>query len=138
MFTCEIPIRFNDVDHARIVYYPHFFHFCHIAMEEFFARDVGVAYHDLIDRDGIGLPTVHLEGDFAAPVTFGQTLRMGVELLRMGNTSMTLQFTATRTGDEVVVFRGSVTMVAVNMSDFKPMRMPDHYRAAIEKLRPAS
>jgi acyl-CoA thioesterase FadM len=28
-------------------------------------------------------------------------------------------------------------MVAVRMSDFKPMRLPENYRAAIETLRPA-
>jgi 4-hydroxybenzoyl-CoA thioesterase len=91
----------------------------------------------LIDRDGIGLPTVHVEGDFAAPVTFGQTLRMAIELVRMGNTSMTFRFTGTTVGDEVVAYRGEGTMVAVRMSDFKPMRLPENYRAAIETLRPA-
>ena len=135
MFTCDIPIRFNDVDQARIVYYPHFFHFCHVAMEELFARVVGVPYHELIDRDGITLPTVHVDGDFSAPVTFGQTLRIGVELERMGETSMTFRFTAARTTDDTVVFRGAVTMVCVRMRDFTPVRLPEPYRAALETLR---
>ena len=46
MFTCEIPVRFGDVDHARIVYYPRFFHFCHVAMEEAFRDALGISYPD--------------------------------------------------------------------------------------------
>ena len=43
-----IPIRFGHVDQARIVYYPHLFHYCHVAMEETFGAAVGITYADLL------------------------------------------------------------------------------------------
>ena len=35
--ACE-KVRFSDVDNAGIVYYPRFFHYCHVAREEFFTE----------------------------------------------------------------------------------------------------
>src|SRR5687768_13915753 len=92
MFACEIPVRFGDVDHARIVYYPHFFHFCHVAMEELFAKAVGVPYHEVIGRERLGYPTVHIETDFEKTVGFGETLRMEVSVLRIGKSSVDFRF----------------------------------------------
>ena len=33
-FVYATPVRFADVDHAGIVYYPRFFHLFHLAFEE--------------------------------------------------------------------------------------------------------
>ena len=50
-FSHTFPVRFADVDHAGIVYYPRFFHYFHAAFEEFFRRRMGGrAYVDLLDR----------------------------------------------------------------------------------------
>ena len=37
-FEFATPVRFADVDHAGIVYYPRFFHYFHMAFEELFRR----------------------------------------------------------------------------------------------------
>lgn len=36
-FSTRITVRFGDADPAGLVYYPVLFHYCHAAMEEFFA-----------------------------------------------------------------------------------------------------
>ena len=73
MFTCEIPVHFGHVDQARIVYYPHFFHFCHVAMEEMFRAVVGIAYRDVLEKDRLGFPAVHIETDFQTSIGYGET-----------------------------------------------------------------
>ena len=35
-FIARIPVRFGDVDYARIVYYPRLLHLLHVAFEELF------------------------------------------------------------------------------------------------------
>src|SRR5262249_13069736 len=51
-FTYATPVRFADVDHAGIVYYPRFFHMFHVAFEELWRQRLGArAYSELIDRD---------------------------------------------------------------------------------------
>ena len=53
-FRSKLRIRFGDIDRAGIVYYPRFMHYFHVAMEEFFAAKLGVAYHKVIDEHRIG------------------------------------------------------------------------------------
>jgi hypothetical protein len=60
-FRSKLKIRFGDIDRAGIVYYPRFMHYFHVALEEFFAAELGIEYHTVVDTHRIGLPTVHLE-----------------------------------------------------------------------------
>jgi 4-hydroxybenzoyl-CoA thioesterase len=135
MFTCEIPVRFGDVDHARIVYYPRFFHFCHVAMEEAFAKVVGLPYHELIGRERLGFPAVHVETDFEATVGFGEVLRMAVVVESVGRTSVRWRFEGTRSSDAVLAFRATITTVCVDMDRFSPVPVPERYREALSLLR---
>jgi 4-hydroxybenzoyl-CoA thioesterase len=139
MFTCEIPVRFGDVDHARIVYYPRFFHFCHVAMEEAFAGVVGLPYHELIGRERLGFPAVRVETDFENTVGFGEVLKMGVVVEAVGNTSVRWRFEGRRSSDAVLAFRARITTVCVDMDRFSPVPVPERYRTALARLsdRPA-
>ena len=48
-FVFSTPVRFADVDHAGIVYYPRFFHYFHLAFEELFRSRMGPrAYVELL------------------------------------------------------------------------------------------
>ena len=40
-FVFALPVRFADVDHAGIVYYPRFFHYFHVAFEELWRARIG-------------------------------------------------------------------------------------------------
>jgi 4-hydroxybenzoyl-CoA thioesterase len=134
MFTCEIPVRFGDVDHARIVYYPRFFHFCHVAMEEAFAGVVGLPYHELIGKERLGFPAVRVETDFENTVGFGETLRMGVVVEAIGRTSVRWRFEGRRSSDGVLAFRARITTVCVDMDRFAPVPVPERFREALGRL----
>jgi 4-hydroxybenzoyl-CoA thioesterase len=43
-FSAEFSVRFGEIDQARVVYYPRFFHYFHQTFEEWFARALGVSY----------------------------------------------------------------------------------------------
>ena len=134
MFTCEIPIRFGDVDHAKIVYYPRFFHYCHVAMEEMFAKVVGVPYHDVIVRDRVGFPVVNIQSEFLTTLGFGETLRMLVGVERIGKSSVVFHYEGYRASDGEKAFTASITTVSVDMDRFEPIPVPPRYRAALERL----
>ena len=55
-FRTELPLRFGDVDLARIMYFPHIINYLHIAMEEFTQEALGVSYYSLINDEGFGFP----------------------------------------------------------------------------------
>lgn len=131
----EVPVRFGHVDQARIVYYPHLFHFGHVAMEQTFAEALGLSYADLIQRDRRGFPAVRIETDFLDTVGFGETLRIAVSVTKVGTTSVTWRFDATRASDGQAAFRTTVVTVCVDMDTFRPVPVPEALRAKLERLR---
>ena len=48
-YATELKVRFGDIDHAGIVYYPRISHYCHVAFEEFFSDRIGIPYHSVLD-----------------------------------------------------------------------------------------
>jgi 4-hydroxybenzoyl-CoA thioesterase len=138
MLSVDIPVRFGDVDQAKIVYYPRFFHYCHVAMEEAFRIAGGIAYRDVLEKDRLGFPAVHLEADFDDTVGYGETLRMDVVVEKVGRTSVTWRFTGVRASDGAPALRARVVTVAVDMDRWKPVDVPAKYRAILEKLGPAA
>jgi YbgC/YbaW family acyl-CoA thioester hydrolase len=131
----EIPVRFGHVDQAKIVYYPHLYHFGHEAMEETFRAAVGISYPDLIAKERLGFPAVHLESDFLETVGYGETLRVAVSVVKVGTTSVTWRFEGARASDGTVAFRTTVTTVCVDMDRFRPVPVPPKIRAGLERLR---
>ncbi len=137
-FTFRLPVRYGSIDYARIVYYPQFLHFCHIAMEEMFAAVVGVTYPDALQVEKVGYPTVKSEAEFAKPVAYGETLEMSISVARMGTASIDFVYEGRRSSDGELAFRVRNTQVAVDMDAWESTPIPDHHRAAFEGLRESS
>ncbi len=135
-FEFDLPVRYGSIDYARIVYYPQFLHFCHVAMEEMFAQVVGVSYPDTIRVEKLGYPTVRSEAEFLEPVAYGETLRMRVAIERIGRSSVGFLYEGRRSSDGSLAFRVRNVQVAVDMDLWKSTPVPEHHRRAFETLRP--
>lgn len=134
----EVPVRFGHVDQAKIVYYPHLFHFGHVAMEQTFEEVLGVSYPDLLVRDRRGFPAVRIETDFLEIVPYGERLRIAVSVVKIGTTSVTWRFDATRASDGARAFRTTVVTVCVDMDTFRPVPVPASLRPALDRLLDAT
>lgn len=135
-FESRLKVRFGDEDHARIVYYPRFFHFFHCAFEDFFDEQ-GFPYRDCLDVDRVGWPAVHAEADFERPVRFGEVLTTRVSIPRIGTKSATFRF-ACFSPEGPRVCHGTVVVACISMDDFTGRPIPDKYRALFEEhLEPA-
>ena len=133
-FHCEIPVRFGDCDFARIVYYPRFQHFCHVTMEEFFLRRVGVPYHVALQEEDVGYPTVRIEAEYRKPVPLGEVLDMEMVVERVGGRSVDFRYTGRRQSDGVVAFVIRCRGVATSMARWESRDMPPHHRSVFEEL----
>lgn len=125
-FSCAIPVRFGDIDHAGIAYYPTLLHYCHVAFEEFFEKGLGVPYPRVFGRDRVGFPTVHLEADFRKPLSFGDRLSMEVTVARLGRGSVVFRYRARLRG--AVAFEARCTTACVDARTFRPRPLPPRYR----------
>lgn len=129
-FTTEIPIRFGESDPAGIVYTPNFFHYTHIAMEEFFTGD-GQDYATLTSERRLGFPSVKIVAEFKRPLAFGSRARVVVTTPRLGDSSVDFRF-------EIHDERGlcatsQETKVLIDMTDRRPRPLPDDLRAWCER-----
>jgi 4-hydroxybenzoyl-CoA thioesterase len=131
-FRSLLKIRFGDIDHAGIVYYPRFLHYFHVALEEFFGQALGIDYPILIDEYRIGLPTVHLETDFRRPLRYGDQIDVEVSVLKIGKSSMTFGYRVFKPGKEELLIEGHNVVVCLDMDKFKKRDVPDWLRRKLE------
>src|SRR5260370_18333803 len=85
----SLRVRFEEVDFARIVYFPRLFGYCHSVFEDFFEKEVGVTYADMLIKRRVGFPVVRTEGDFKSPLRFGDVCRVLMETNTLGPRSVT-------------------------------------------------
>lgn len=143
-FTFQQRVRFDDVDHAGIVYHPRFFHFFHQAFEElFFARGSrgDDSYRHLLDDRRVGLPAVRVECDFHRPVRFGDRVDVEMSLERIGTRSLAIRYRVLRPGapQDGPHATGRVVYVVVDLNTFRPIQLPDDLRELFASLAsPAS
>ena len=138
-FCHAMPVRFADVDHAGIVYYPRFFHFFHVAFEELWRARVGPrAYVELLDRDRVGFPAVHAECTFKAPLRFGDTAEIEVEVARLGGKSITFRYRIYRAAEaaqpRTPSAEGTVVCAVVDLARFVAIAVPERVIAMLEDL----
>ena len=134
-FSFSTPVRFADVDHAGIVYYPRFFHYFHVAFEELWRARIGPkAYSDIIDNQRIGFPAVRAECDFKAPLKFGDTAEIEVSIPRLGAKSITFRYRIFRSGDRALCAEGQVITAVVDLAKFVAVAIPEHVTDMLKDL----
>ncbi|WP_438042601.1 acyl-CoA thioesterase [Sorangium sp. So ce128] len=130
MVSLERPIKFEDVDAANIVFFARFLNYAHEAMERFFAPLDG-GYAGLILERRIGLPAVRVEADYAAPVRYGQALRIETSIARIGRRSATLRYRMHRAHDGVLSAELRHTVVTTDLVQLVSVPMPEDVRALL-------
>jgi YbgC/YbaW family acyl-CoA thioester hydrolase len=130
VLTFSRPVRFEEVDAAGIVFFARYLHICHDAMEAVFDPLPG-GYRALITERRVGFPAVHTECDFAAPLRYGDIVRVETKVVRIGETSVTFAFTLVRTRDEVVAAKVTHTTVVCSLDTMEKTKVPDDVRAVL-------
>ncbi len=131
-FRASIRVCFGDIDNAGIVYYPRFMHYFHLALEEFFAAEMGIDYADVLHKRNVSLPTVHLESDFRRKLRYGDRISMEVRIMDIGKTSITWGYRGyRRNGREEIVVEGKNITVCVRTDTFEKIEVPEWLRQGL-------
>jgi 4-hydroxybenzoyl-CoA thioesterase len=138
-FTFTTPVRFSDVDHAGIVYYPRFFHFFHLAFEELWRARLGArAYVELIDGERVGFPAVHADCDFRGPLRFGDDAEIELAVARLGATSVTFRYRVHRAagagGERALAADGKVVCAVTDLARMVAVPIPPRVRELLSDL----
>ncbi|NUQ75385.1 MAG: acyl-CoA thioesterase [Polyangiaceae bacterium] len=130
MVIFERPIKFEEVDAANIVFFARFVTYAHEAMEHFFGALEG-GYASLILERRVGLPAVHVDMSFSAPVRYGDTLRIETSIPQVGNRSATLRYRMIRARDGVLSAELRHKVVTTDLNALKSCVMPADVRALL-------
>jgi len=129
-FSTRITVRFADADPAGLVYYAEIFHYCHVAMEEFFAAHCGTAYEVLIGGERLGFPTVNVHTEFLAPLVYGDEALIEVYASDVGESSVTFEYRVYRASDLTLCVRSTQVHAAMNLDTHCAVPIPEKYRQA--------
>ncbi len=133
-FRRRYPIRFGDIDHAGIAFYPTLMRLCHDAFEDAWLHGMGRHYQEVCDDEHLGFPAVHIDADFTAPLRFGNDVEIVVTVDRVGTKSVTWRYQFLRQPDGVAAAELKITTAAVDLRDFSSMVIPDWCRDLLAKL----
>ena len=134
-FEVQRLIRFSDCDPAGIVFYPQYFVLFNGMVEDWFAAALGVPFAELITQRQVGIPTAHLTVDFRAISRFGDTVRLGLRVVRLGSRSIELAV-ACRGGDGAVRVSVKQVLVTTSLATHQAITIPDDVRSAIRAITP--
>ena len=131
-FRKRTKITFIDIDSAGVVFYSRLLHNFHIAMEEFFAAELGMDYDDVIHEHNLSLPTVHIDADFFKRMRYKAEIDVEVSILNIGAASITWGYKGYRVGDDALVFEGASVTVCVRTDTFEKIPVPDWFRTLLD------
>ncbi|HWW75760.1 MAG TPA: thioesterase family protein, partial [Pyrinomonadaceae bacterium] len=134
-FTTRITVRFGDCDPAGLVYYPVLLHYCHAAMEEFFAARCGLPYARLMSERRLGFPTVNVRAEFFAPLVYGDEASVEVWVSRVGESSVTFEYRLRRATDGHLCASATLVQVAMNLDERRAAPVAEDLRRAFEQSR---
>ena len=131
MIEFQRPVRFEDVDAAGIVFFARFFNYCHEAMEAFFAGVQG-GYVGLVMGRHEGFPAVRVECDYLAPLRYGDTARICVQVEQVGTTSCTFRYDMYRAADGTKAVSVRHVVVHADLQKLAKLPFDAELRALLE------
>ncbi|MDP9035407.1 MAG: acyl-CoA thioesterase [Myxococcota bacterium] len=127
-------VRLEEIDAAGLVFFARYFSWCHDTMAEMLEPLPG-GYAGLLVQRRLGLPAVHVEADYDSPLRFGDEVRIGALVERIGASSCTLRFEIDRTPDHARVAVVRHVVVLTDMDAIRAHPFPDDVRALLEGRR---
>ncbi|XWN29442.1 MAG: thioesterase family protein [Devosia sp.] len=128
-YTLPIKIMFQHCDPAGIVFYPRYFEMINETVETFFDEAIGYAFATMHGRDCRGVPTVTISADFKAPSRLGDVVDFAMTIMKIGNTSLSYELTASCAGEVRLEAKG--TLVHISDQSGRPVPWSDEVRAKL-------
>ena len=130
MFQHEVQlrVRYADTDQMGFVYYGNYAAFYEVARVEAF-RNLGFSYKNL-ETNGIGMPVLHMQSYYHAPAKYDDLLKIIVKIPEMPRARIRYEYEIYNE-EAQLLNTGETTLVFINMSKGRPVKMPADLKALI-------
>jgi 1,4-dihydroxy-2-naphthoyl-CoA hydrolase len=116
----------HEVDAAGVAFFGHLFRHAHDAYE-LFMEDLGLGLRELLEEGTRGLPLVHCEADFLAPIRHRDQVRVELRVVRLGTSSFDIGYRFL-TSDGRLLARAETRHVLVDRAQGSPLPLPSDMR----------
>lgn len=134
-YEINLPVYFDDVDAAGVVYYPRILDKCHQAFEALFTDCGDTPYHELFLHRKIGFPSRSLEVEFFAPVEYNGPITLKISTSKV--TPRSAHFIFEGHQGNRLCFRAVVGKVCCTHQvggKLEPVEIPDDIRRLLVDL----
>ncbi len=131
-FRYRFRVKFDNVDYARVLYFPRQIDFLVQALEEFCACELGISYRRMLDVERVSWPTVHIDVDYVMPLHYEDEAEVSMCVSAIGEKSVTFQYEVSRLRDGAVSSRARHVVAIVDMRTGSSIPVPSSLRERLE------
>ena len=131
MFSTKIEVRYCETDRMGVVHHSRYFPWFEVARTEFFKQG-GMSY-DEVEKRGVMFPLVDCYCKFIEGAQYGDTVKIEVELEKLGVAKCQFSYRVIRCSDNVLLANGYTTHGFTDLS-FKPLNIKKSYPDIYEML----
>ncbi len=131
-FVKHYAVRFGEIDHAGVMYYPALFHRMHQGFEDFWNEAAQCNYAEILSGHNVGFPLVHIDCSFSKPFRFGENLRLEIDIARLGNRSVSFRFRLGQGEDPEVRAEATMVLGVIDFEKFAARELPPELRHLLD------
>lgn len=129
----EIPVTWDDTDAGGLIYYPRYFHYFIVGLNDYFAPAFDGAHPmETLRNEGLILPAVDASASFESPLRAGETAIVETRVTSIGDAALSVEFTVDRLNDGQQAGTGAVTFVLVDDA-FESTHLPVAFRDCVRE-----
>ncbi|MHB8232599.1 MAG: acyl-CoA thioesterase [bacterium] len=134
-FYTELKVRYEETDAMSVVYYGKYFVFFEVARTEYL-KNIGYSYTD-IEKEGFYFVVAESNCKYFNPARYDDDLKIFAKIEYIKNSSFNFiynifKISKNKNEPDVNIASGSTALVCVDNKDFKPRRIPEYLRSAIQ------
>lgn len=131
MFQLVSWITLSETDATDVIFFPKLLEKCIFVLESFLMKEKTSI--KIFIEESFFFPVVHSELNFYHPLLAGDKVTIQLELLKLGNTSITFSYNFLNS-ENVLVAKAMITHVLVSKNTRKKHPFPENLRTLLEKI----
>lgn len=131
-FRLPLRVYYEDTDAGGVVYYANYLAFMERARTEWL-RSLGHENQQLLDEQGVVFAVRRASVDYLSPARLDDLLEVVVAVRQLKRASLVFEQQILR-GEELLC-KGEITLVCVDLENFRPTAIPDSIMKEINNVR---
>ncbi len=128
-FETSIRVRYEETDRMGVVYHTNYLVYFEVARTELL-RELGCRYRDL-EAAGYLLAVIDCQARFLQSAEYDDLLILRPQITAFKGARITISYGIYR--EETLIVEGQTSHAVLERSSFRPCRLPENLRLALEK-----